>query len=123
MGFSSKGFLGPSGFKLRFASARGGVAALPLLPLLLLLLLLLPLLLLLLLLPLLLLPLKNVPLKSWYHTWPWRAVSRARGLRWPVSTPRSRSRTCGKHCEGSSRARVGVASANCIFALPARRAF
>ena len=27
MGFSSKGFLGPSGFKLRFASARGGVAA------------------------------------------------------------------------------------------------
>ena len=27
MGFSSKGFLGPSGFKLRFASARGGVVA------------------------------------------------------------------------------------------------
>ena len=106
--------------KLRFASAR----AVCLLSLLLLLLPpLLLLLLLLLLLPLLLLLLKNVPLKNWYYIWQWRAASRAHGLRWPVSSLRSRSRACGKHCEGSSRAWVGVASANSIFAYLPEKGF
>ena len=55
--------------------------------------------------------------------WPWRAASRAHGLRWSVSTPRSRSRARGTHCEGRGRARAGAASANCIFIYRPRRAF